>query len=309
MAIGNTNLNWLVENDELTGSPLSSPTTPAGNLNVPLNELLQNDINLQGQIDAIVGAGSGPSTFTELTDTPSSFTNNQILETTGSSVISVPKATGYNKNTGTTAGTIATGDHAHVKADISDFAHTHVLADITDYDPSVPTRLSDGSHLFYTRAGKFIRVGNYITSVYTIAQINFTNPEDSFTYELEVYGYPPGTFGLFSRKTYSNRITSKQENGTSTAYLDIVTGPSSTDIVKNVSSGESYGTYELNSAIDTNPTMSIYTANTFSQLNINTSITNLYINTVDTTEILFRLHVFAEANTGDGDVSIVPLGV
>lgn len=97
------------------------------------------------------------------------------------------KNTAFNKNFGSTIGTVTQGDdarlsnarpptaHTHVKANVTDFAHAHLIADL----PSYPTLVSLGAEASFTKNTAFNKP--FGTTVGTVTEGNDVRLSDART--------------------------------------------------------------------------------------------------------------------------------
>lgn len=104
---------WIVTSQKVLGSTQATqPQSGLSSINNALEKLIDNDVDLDSRVAALEGSG-GTTTFIGLTDTPGAHVSNQVLTNNGSGIVFEAKNTGFNKNFGTTAGTVAEGNHIH----------------------------------------------------------------------------------------------------------------------------------------------------------------------------------------------------
>ena len=104
---------WIVTSQKVLGSTQATqPQSGLSSINNALEKLIDNDVDLDSRVAALEGSG-GTTTFIGLTDTPGAHVSNQVLTNNGSGIVFEAKNTGFNKNFGTIAGTVAEGNHIH----------------------------------------------------------------------------------------------------------------------------------------------------------------------------------------------------
>jgi len=96
-------------------------------------------LELSPSVDFTVVDNHIADTTIHFTQAQISITENQISDF-GTYEPAFTKNTGFNKNFGTTAGTVSEGNHTHNKSQITDFAHTHPITDISGLETELNSK-------------------------------------------------------------------------------------------------------------------------------------------------------------------------
>jgi hypothetical protein len=96
-------------------------------------------LELSPSVDFTVLDNHIADTTIHFTQAQISITENQISDF-GTYEPAFTKNTGFNKNFGTSAGTVSEGNHTHNKSQITDFAHTHPITDISGLETELNSK-------------------------------------------------------------------------------------------------------------------------------------------------------------------------